>query len=643
MQIKRITLYKSPNEVRDLELQTGAVNIITGESKTGKTALIDIVDYCMGTTGCPIADGVKEKNVQWFSVTFEFEDEQIFVARRNPYAIDQESTSEVHISIGSQLTRPSFDSLRSNNNLDGLRSILARKLGISENTHTPENFTRDPLKISVKHSRVFCFQPQDTIAQRGHLFYHQTEEFVPQAIRDTFPYLLGAVREDTLALEQELAVKQREMRRLMRIKKDAEKMTFKVRNQALELIEEAKELGLIDSDVNIETSGQAILELRTVLGWSGEENDVSGLNDTLNLQIARKRELKAELGKLNEDIAVAEKYADEAEGFTDEIRSQQRRLSSIGIFESKKNNDPNDTKDCPLCGSELNEEIPGVNSLNEALSKLNDSLISTTQERPRLRNYIEKLFNERAELKEEIRTINRVISGVYQQQTELRNTRDLNIRRGKIIGRIELFLESVDLTDSSSHDSYKITQLESSIRNLEAAIGIDEKEQRLDSILYRINLQMSNWANLVDFEQPDVPLRFDPKRLNLFADKPTRTVPLNLMGSGANWLSGHLVVHMALHNHFITSNRPIPRFIFLDQPSQIYYPPKYEELPGQYQASNDDAMVKRMYDFVSGVLTDLAPNFQIIITDHARLPEYKDSIVEEWRNGMKLIPESWYT
>ena len=36
----------------------GQVNIITGRAKSGKSAIGDIIDYCLGGDSCNIADGV---------------------------------------------------------------------------------------------------------------------------------------------------------------------------------------------------------------------------------------------------------------------------------------------------------------------------------------------------------------------------------------------------------------------------------------------------------------------------------------------------------------------------------------------------------------------------------------------------------
>ena len=49
MQILEIVLYNQNGEKRALSLLLGKVNIITGSSATGKSAIIDIVDYCLGS------------------------------------------------------------------------------------------------------------------------------------------------------------------------------------------------------------------------------------------------------------------------------------------------------------------------------------------------------------------------------------------------------------------------------------------------------------------------------------------------------------------------------------------------------------------------------------------------------------------
>lgn len=54
--IKSIIIFDKNGEKRVVPLKQG-VNIITGESKTGKSALVEIIDYCLCSTRCTVPKG----------------------------------------------------------------------------------------------------------------------------------------------------------------------------------------------------------------------------------------------------------------------------------------------------------------------------------------------------------------------------------------------------------------------------------------------------------------------------------------------------------------------------------------------------------------------------------------------------------
>lgn len=54
--IKAIVIFSKNGEKRVVPLRQG-VNIITGESKTGKSALVEIIDYCLCSSRCTIPKG----------------------------------------------------------------------------------------------------------------------------------------------------------------------------------------------------------------------------------------------------------------------------------------------------------------------------------------------------------------------------------------------------------------------------------------------------------------------------------------------------------------------------------------------------------------------------------------------------------
>lgn len=187
----------------------------------------------------------------------------------------------------------------------------------------------------------------------------------------------------------------------------------------------------------------------------------------------------------------------------------------------------------------------------------------------------------------------------------------------------------------------KIDNLKFRIKELENKVDIDNEKEKLLSILNKINLQMSKWVENLDVEYQDSPIRFDLGRLTMFIDTETKPIALPQIGSGANWVAYHLLITLALHQHFIQNNRPIPRFIIFDQPTQVYYPP--EKTDDLVEISADELAVNKMFDFIFDVVESLTPNFQVIITDHAYLnsDRFKDAVTEIWRDGLKLIPDDW--
>ena len=55
--MKAIALLGKDATKRVVQLQQG-VNIITGDSKTGKSALVEIIDYCLCATHCSVPKGI---------------------------------------------------------------------------------------------------------------------------------------------------------------------------------------------------------------------------------------------------------------------------------------------------------------------------------------------------------------------------------------------------------------------------------------------------------------------------------------------------------------------------------------------------------------------------------------------------------
>lgn len=641
MQIKSLIFYNKKGDKRILPFETGKVNIITGESKTGKTAIIDIINYCLGSEQCNVSEGIIRQTVEWFAILLQYENEEVFIARQNPNSLKQASTQYIYFSNADKVIIPELETIQNNSDIGTLKDFFTKKLFIAEFTNTPTTGTRDPLAVNFKHSRFYSYQPQDLIAQRNFLFYNQSDNWVAQSIKDTLPYFLGAIREDSIKVEQEIANKKRELSRYEKDLKEYERLKNDGSQKIFELVNEAKQLNLLSADRVADDATQALDALKEALTWEETATEIAqGENENLKKLLEEKAELEKELSRKRDDIKAVNAFIKQTSDYSTEVTQQKARLESIKLFGETDV----ELHSCPLCSQHIETEIPSISAINKSLLNLSENLTTTIAERPKLGQYMERLNLEQDNLKKQIEIRQNGIKTIYIEQQQAAKQKDLNLRRGKTIGKISLFLESFKAVEEDKLLQKKIELLLMEISALEKIVGSEEKEERLNSILNQINIQMTNWSQNLDLEHQSAPIRFDIKKLTIFADTPTKSIPLNQMGSGANWVAYHLLIHFALHKHFVKANRPVPRFLILDQPSQAYYPPdKDTELKGKLATSSDETAVKQMYDFILSATKELAPNFQVIITDHAKLnyTEFTECITEEWRNGNKLIPEAW--
>jgi hypothetical protein len=211
--------------------------------------------------------------------------------------------------------------------------------------------TRDPLEANFRHALLFSFQDQNDIDSKQRLFHRQGEEFVGTAIRDTFPYFLGAIDEDRLLKQAQLDQARRHLRQLERQLRDAATLDSSTYPRAQALVDEAKQTGLIDERV-IVASYEATLEILRRVARDSGVNDRAVMSDGEDLLATLRNErqgLRTELERVNAEIRSTRTFTMETSGYEREAKEQRARLSAVGLFSS----DGHDPNICPLCASWL--------------------------------------------------------------------------------------------------------------------------------------------------------------------------------------------------------------------------------------------------------------------------------------------------
>jgi hypothetical protein len=146
------------------------------------------------------------------------------------------------------------------------------------------------------------------------------------------------------------------------------------------------------------------------------------------------------------------------------------------------------------------------------------------------------------------------------------------------------------------------------------------------------------------------PARFDLTNLTVVFDRLDRSILMPRTGGGENHLAYHIAALLALHEFAARNHRPIPRFLFIDQPTQVYFPSEkvYSEAGGSVEkteaADADLVAVRKLFQILLRFTQDRVPGFQIIVTEHANLRGewFQRSLTEEpWTKPPALVPADW--
>jgi hypothetical protein len=641
MKIKSIHIYSHDCRRRDLTFNVQGLNIITGRSSTGKSALSEIIEYCMGRSTFNIPEGVIRDRVAWFAVVYQFEGEQVLVAKPSP-GPGHSSGSTAMVRRGSDIPIPKFDDLAVNDDDDGVEALLSGLLGIPENrTDVPIDSSRASYNANIKHTYYYLFQKQTIVANKDQLFYRQNEAY--QTIRDTLPILLGVSSHQRYELEGSLRALQRELRLNAKLLEQAKDAIDTSEAKGLGLLSEARAVGILSPDAKDGDSVVALL--RGSLGWTPApipEDDglrVSAIENELVAMRGERREIQSR-------IDAALQYAKRAQGFESEAAEQRDRLTSIKALPVNK-----ETGEWQWPFSEANLAIasPIANALLAELESLDREMTLVVGERPRLDAYLSEQREQVQTLLTSIRNKEIELSAAIAASEMIAEMGNRNNAASRVVGRISLFLENLVSNDELARLEAEAKRLKAKVDDLERKIGLDDSGERLASTMNNISAYMSGYISALGGEFGQFPARLELQSLTVVIDRPGRPIYMPRTGGGENHLAYHLSALLALHR-FATNNRqPLPRFLLIDQPTQVYFPSEavYKEAGGSIEKTEIDAdleAVRRLFEILRRFTTDDAPGFQIIVTEHANLREewFQAALVEQpWTKPPALVPEDW--
>jgi len=455
---------------------------------------------------------------------------------------------------------------------------------------------------------------------------------------------LGAVDEEYVARKEELRRLRDRLRNNERRLTEMESVRGQGLGKAAGLLAEARDIGITTSTETPTGWADAITILRQAAQVPAESHmeqmeQLSGGDEYERLQIER-AQLNELYRRSKDELRMAQALIAEERGYSKELEEQSSRLKSIGVLSAS-----NGQSLCPLCTSPINDLIPSVSQIEHAVADTVHQLERVGLHSPDMQQVINQLQGRVDDLKRRLAENRESLGAVQASNDRLAELRELASRRAFVLGRIGLYLESLPEVEDSSTLRQEIEGLKLQIAQVEAQLSAEQIAERLESILSLIDRRMTDWARELKLEHSDHPLRLDLRRLTVIADTDDGPISMEHMGSGENWVGYHIVVHLALHDWFCRKQRPVPRFLFLDQPSQVYFPPDKDVEGSLASLPEDDRIaVARLHQLVFAVVRALAPDFQVVITEHADIREdwYQEAIVEKWHGTIRLVPDDWF-
>jgi hypothetical protein len=245
-QLRKLILWSRKDTLpRIVEFAPGVVNVISGASKTGKSAVIPIIDYCLCSDNCAIPVEVIRENCSWFGVVIDTVEGQKLLARREPG--DQQKTGDMILIEAPEVVVPERIAEKTTN-VDVVKSMLNRLAGLSSLEFEPGTDNGFKSRPSFRDLMAFTFQPQNIVANPDVLFFKADTTEHREKLKTIFPYVLGAITAAILQARFELD----RLNRILRRKEGELREIFTAssawRLEAQGWLRQAIELGLLPAE-----------------------------------------------------------------------------------------------------------------------------------------------------------------------------------------------------------------------------------------------------------------------------------------------------------------------------------------------------------------------------------------------------------
>lgn len=638
--MRAIMIFNKSGEVRRVNMEPG-VNIITGESKTGKSALVEIMDYCLCSSRCTIPKGKITEFAHIYVIPMVIDKNTYIIARYN-----WENGGKMHIS------REDIDFPIDKIDLDYFKDIpllsikdaqyeIESALGLHVSNIVFEDEGKSK-KASLRNMISYLFQHQNLIASKFALLYRFSESYKRKDIIDQFPIFAGMIGQEYYSSLIELNSLKNQLSQKLKKQKQNQKSSEYLKDILKPLLKDY--FSLLNKPIDLNINLNKMKKLASNLPEFDEAQlfEEDGIIERYN---SLKKDLEDLAGK-ERNILMKINNLDDAssrgQSFTESLKELKERTEVFEIGENKYS--------CPLCGNNCKVISEEDKLLLEAGEWLDKELEITNKYTHNFSEDIRKLNGIASDISDKMKSIANQIKEIEKKYIK---SDDLNSKREKVNyakAKIELYANMIDvgLFEDIDEEIEKLNELILFLEDKIKGYDLDVKKSKAQTFL---SDNMNRLALTLDFEEEYKPINLNfglvDGTFDLYQHQNRyEKIFLNEMGSGANWVSCHIALFLSFLRYFTKQeNSPMPLIMFFDQPSQVYFPEgdidKNEFSQSDLKAVNE--MYKTIFDEIKSIGEDTGILPQILIVDHVdgKNLEVKDEFISyircNWRNGQALI------
>jgi len=677
LKIKNILLYPLDVKLnpRIIKFEESKVNVITGYSQRGKSAIISIIDYCLGSSECDIPVGTIREKVDKFAIYISIGEHKIFLARDCPRNDNKVSDIMYMYDVQGKGDNPTLntnewikDAAKYKTNRDKVKNYLSVKAGF-ENVSINNESQKEDVTASFRDTTAFMFQPQNIIANPTTIFY-KTDTFEHlRRLRTLFPLVLGYKSYEILNLENEIEILERDEKEKNRKLDDLRFQYENWQSDVYEYYSKAINLGLSNADIGIESSSVNLIknELKKVVlnvknNRFFKEGSAVRYSEKLEELDGDRIKFLRELDDLRVGLQKIQQFDRSKEEYVENVALEvDRRLKPVDWLLNQKG-----TNLCPFCDSISEKAI--------------NTLLRLQNESQKNRRVLEaaksdsfSFEKEKADYKAKIKAKERDIVKIDSNIQILRDADRKNFKKLQDIfefsGKIEHVLENLEKISPSADLAIELENIAMVLTNKRLKLKELNKKFDKEHCLKKVSDAITNYVRILPIENKrERRVLLDPDVSVGIRVEDTRTKNINFLhklGSGANHMCFHLATMLGLHEYFLNlpdtgKKNYIPSLLVLDQPSQVYFPEDFNDLQKdnlednrKEKISEDIQNTTMIFKACSKFMQSNKFQTQIIILEHASKSTWgKDSnihLVEEWRGSFDkpnkykaLIPRSWF-